>query len=521
MIEQQNGSNVTTTTTTRKQTPPPMTMPINPHDLYNAAVTKLTKQMHALPHIPGFTCREIIFYYVVFLCILSFLMWTVIDNFTSYIHTIDHPSSTRSTVELPKVPKVGFVVCPHWDLGGTFSRAICLQQELRVSPCTVKPVLDVFNEEAGFFHHFDTQLFQVSNGNSVMGQTFAYSGPVTPQRNKPHTVSPIASPMFSNMTSGCFVAVPSPALDTNTSTDGLKEALKATLENQEQHKIAKLSVKLRCELCVDVTVDGKQKEVCRPFPQGCPNNNPKPLLVASFSMEPWVASSDCQKIMDQNKDCGSTRGIRSTGTGDYDYSRDLLQNLLEPCRGDYRCVKKRPIGIAETTQVAPNKVSLLTLEVTEYVPPDDITTNPFPTSGAEQSIPNALQSTYRIQLRSVDYQTIVNIDQSISDVLTDQNGTDVYSAAYTMYYAPSMSKNEKDVVLYYYTVSPNTIISSISALLSLLLLMFNKLFPLVPTVAVAQPELVRATAWWYVEIWMFFCLLSQYYNYMFQADKFY
>ena len=271
-----------------------------------------------------------------------------------------------------------------------------------------------------------TYHFQSSNGDMLKGEIF---GDITTNAKtnagnfvKNHAVAPIplSTNMYRNTSAGCIAMTPH-KLDQNITGGDLASSLNKLYNEQDQPNIGSMTIGVKIDLC-------KLKDnSCVPAPANF--MPPRPLMVYAFSLAP----------------------------GDYDHNQTLLYNLKHPCKNISKFCNAGQVEFSEAVQIPPNSKGILALAATETQPPRPS----FICSG--QGLCGS-ESTFTHEAKFISLGAAIN------------NASETFST-YTIFYSASMSKSQRRVIKYYYTMSFNDVVTAMSGIVSLILLMLNKVFP--------------------------------------------
>ena len=290
-----------------------------------------------------------------------------------------------------------------------------------------KPSLEVLDSQ-----RHPTFRFQSSNGDILKGEIF----PARTVASKIPAFAPVSlsTNMYRNTSAGCIAMTPF-ELDQNITGGDLASSLNKLYNEQDQNNIGSMTIGVKIDLC-------KMKDnSCVPAPANF--RLPRPLMIYAFSLEP----------------------------GDYDQNHTLLYNLKNPCKGVAKFCNAGQVEFSEAVQIPPNSKGILALAATETKPPK---------SGILCSGEGLCESepTFTHEAKFISLGAAIN------------NASETIST-YRIFYSASMSKRQRRVIQYYYTMSFNDVVTAMSGMISLLLLLLNKVFPKIE-VERKMPTFVRA-----------------------------
>ena len=89
---------------------------------------------------------------------------------------------------------------------------------------------------------------------------------------------------------------------------------------------------------------------------------------------------------------------------------------------------------------------------------------------------------------NLGYESLGSVKTEMLPLYTKQ---DEMVATYTVFQSAALASRKRTVLNMYYTSSPNNVITALSGLLSILVLVINKLFPKIDQVERVAPVMVR------------------------------
>ena len=299
--------------------------------------------------------------------------------------------------------------------------------------------LNIVNEIFGFYtkpslevldsQRHPTFRFQSSNGDILKGEIF----PARTVASKIPAFAPVSlsTNMYRNTSAGCIAMTPF-ELNPNITGGDLATSLNKLYGNQDQKDIGAMTIGVKVELCLT------KDDSCGPMPVD--DGGEPPLMVYAFSLEP----------------------------GDYDQNQTLLYNLEHPCKNVEFC-NTGQVEFSEAVQIPANSKGILALAATETKTPGCLGSL---SSGCDSV------STFTHEAKFISLGAAIN------------NASETMST-HTIYYSASMSKRQRRVIQYYYTMTFNDVVTAMSGMISLLLLLLNKVFPKIE-VERKMPTFVRA-----------------------------
>ena len=251
-----------------------------------ADAAEVKRKKDANPGIPS--KREKGLFVFVLVGIAGVLIWSMVQQVSLYIDSQNHPASSVSYEAIEDYPNVGLLVCPHFSLN-----------LVKPGSFYVKPHLDIFAER--LLDSNPTMHFQSSNGDVLEGEIFSE---FEKKRVKSQTVTPDPLPtnMYEETSAGCIVMVPS-GLDMTIGNSKLAPALAKLYIGEDQNLVGLMTVGVWCEYCEE------GKECVR-----LPNSKLAPALNTLCSKQNVLVSGF------------------SLESGDYDTSKDIVENLKYPCK---------------------------------------------------------------------------------------------------------------------------------------------------------------------------------------------
>ena len=282
--------------------------------------------------------------------------------------------------------------------------------------------------------------YRSSNGDMLKGEIFpaittnAKTNAGNFVKNQAVAPIPLSTNMYRNTSAGCIAMTPFD-LNQNITGGDLASSLNKLYNEQDQPNIGAMTIRVKIDMCND------KDNSCVPAPaNGMP---PTPLMIYAFSLEP----------------------------GDYDHNHTLLYNLKNPCKGVAKFCNAGQVEFSEAVQIPPNSKGILALAATETQPP--LASILCSGEGLCDSV-----STFTHEAKFISLGATIN------------NASETHST-YTIYYSASMNKRQRRVIQYLFTMTFNDVVTAMSGMISLLLLLLNKVFPKIE-VERKMPTFVRA-----------------------------
>ena len=392
---------------------------------------------------PGLSTRENYVYVILLLICGGYFLVSFVIQVVNMFAAQQSPASSVSIKDAEIIPAMTYLVCPHF----LFNRV-----DFHTSTIIRPRVAIVEHDGRGG----RTMNFESSEEDKLHGKIYEFTTRggnrnVGTSSATVHVPASINSTFFQGAASGCIAMTPDKLSREIVTDASLSIALGHLQNGTKQTQVGRFQAGVFCEASTD---GGRTWARNNSY---CSGLNELPLLISGISLE----------------------------ESDYDPAKSLKWNLEHPCRVCDTCKISDPkfctAGVPElsrTSQVKAQTQGLISLDISETVPPkSDI----WCVSGCDND-----NRYFELDLQYISLATMP--DSLMPRYKLPQ---DEMVSTYTIFHSATMASRKRSVLNMYYTSSVNQIISALSGLLSLMVLVVNKLFPKVDQVDRVAPVMVR------------------------------